>query len=72
MATFILLLAFLLACSALFFENAGYIAVYGFRWAAAACYAVQLVCQRPELAMYAAAGLAGMWAVVKTSSIMRS
>jgi hypothetical protein len=72
MATFILLLALLLACSALFFENAGYIAVHGFRWAVDACYAVQLVCQRPELAMYAAAGLAGMWAVVKTSSIMRS
>jgi hypothetical protein len=72
MATFILLLAFLLTCSALFFENAGYIAVYGFRWAADACYAIQLVCRRPEVPMYAAAGLAAIWAVVKTSSILRN
>jgi hypothetical protein len=72
MATFILFLAFLFAGSALVFDNAGYIAFYGFPWVRDACYAARLLCQRSELGMYAAAGLTGLWAMLKTGSIMRN
>jgi hypothetical protein len=71
MATFILFLAFLCAGSALVFDNAGYMAIYGFPWARDACYAAWVLCQSSKLEMYAAAGLTGVWAVLRTVSIMR-
>ena len=72
MATFILFLAFLFGGSALLFDNAAYLAFYGFPWVRDACYAVSLFYERSELGMYASVGLAGIWAVLKTASILRN
>jgi len=58
------------AGSALVFGNAGYLALYGFPWPRDACYSAWLLCERSELGMYAAAGLTGIWAMLKTVSFM--
>jgi len=72
MASFILFLAVMCAGAAFMLSYAGYIVAYGVPWISDVCWSVPVLCNNPELAMYAAAGLTGIWAVVKTASIMRS
>jgi hypothetical protein len=72
MATFILFLAVLFLGFAFFLDHVGSVAVRGFAWANSVCVAAGIFCESPELAVYVGAGLIGIWALVKTATIMRS
>jgi hypothetical protein len=67
MGTFILFLAVLCAGGGYVLANAG----HGLSWADSLCWSARALCRNSELLTYMGLGLIGLWAVVKTASIMR-
>jgi hypothetical protein len=71
MANFILLLAFLCAGTSFVFFTAGNSAGGLPNWASGVCSTANLLCHNPQLAVFAAVGLAGLWLVLKIVSALR-
>lgn len=73
MANFILLITVVLAGTSFVSYTAQNIAAagYGENWASAACSLAPLACQNPQLTTYAAAGLAGLWILLKFAGALR-
>lgn len=71
MANFILLLAILCAGSSLVSFTADTFGSYGTNWAAEVCSSAPFACQSPDLASYVAAGLGGLWLLMKIAEGMR-
>ena len=71
MKSFILFVAVVFAGGTLLFQYAGELSAHGFRWVSDACSAARVFCDNPQLAASVALGLTGIWAVLKTASIMR-
>ena len=72
MANFILLSAILLgAGSFVSYTAAGGFDITGLNWANDMCFATPLPCHSPEQMALAAAGLVGLWIVMKFVSALR-
>lgn len=67
MANVVLLMAVLLAGASFVSYTAQDVAAagYGQNWASDVCYAVPLACQSPQQTAYFAAGLSGLWILLK-------
>jgi hypothetical protein len=71
MANFILLSAILLGtASFVSFTAAGGFGIADFNWASDMCFAAPLACHNPHPMALAAAGLAGLWIVMKFVSAL--
>jgi hypothetical protein len=72
MANFILLSAIVLGgASFVAFTAAGSLGSDAFHWASSVCSAAPLACYSPQPMALAAAGLAGLWIVMKFVSALR-
>ncbi len=71
MAKFILLLAILSAAASFVLFTVGNMAIDSPNWATDVCSAARLFCHNPQQLAYAAAGLAGLWLLVKIVSAVR-
>jgi len=72
MANFILLSAILFGtASFVSFTAAGGFAITGLNWAGDMCFATPLTCHSPQQMALAAAGLVGLWIVMKFVSALR-
>jgi len=68
-ANFVLLAAVLLAAASFVALNAREFA--GLNWVTGVCSAAPLVCDHPHQATYVAAGLGGLWVLMKFVSALR-
>jgi hypothetical protein len=71
MANFILLVAILLAGTSFIALNTQTLGAYGLTWASDVCWAAPLACDYPHQVAYLAAGLGGLWIVMKFASALR-
>lgn len=73
MANFILLITVVLGATSFVSYTAQDIAAagYGEGWATSACSLAPFACQNPQFTAYAAAGLAGLWILVKFAAALR-
>ena len=73
MANFILSITVLLGATSLVSYTAQDIAAagYGQAWASSACSLAPFACQSPQLTAYVAAGLAGLWVLMKFAAALR-
>ena len=70
-ANFVLLAAVLLAAASFLALNARDFAGAGLTWVADVCSAAPPVCNHPHQATYVAAGLGGLWILMKFVSALR-
>ena len=70
-ANFVLLAAVLLAVASFLALNAREFASAGLNWVTGVCSAAPLVCDHPHQATYVAAGLGGLWVLMKFVSALR-
>ena len=73
MANFILLMAVVIAASSFVSYTAQDIAAagYGQNWATDVCYAIPFACQSPQQTAYVAAGITGLWILLKFVAALR-
>jgi len=73
MANFILLVTVVLATASFVSYTAQDVAAvgYGQAWASSACALAPFACQNPQLMAYGAAGLAGLWVLMKFVAALR-
>jgi hypothetical protein len=71
MANFVLLVAVLLGGSSLIALYAGDLEAGGLTWAGDVCSLTPFVCERPQQVAFVAAGLGGIWILMKLVSGLR-